>query len=65
MKPQTRAMLAMLFGRDEQGLSALDALRLLGCYRAGARVYELRKAGFNIRTERRHGETAVYFLETR
>jgi hypothetical protein len=44
-------------------VSALDALRHLGIYRCGARVWDLRKMGYNITTTRRHGHVAVYKLE--
>jgi hypothetical protein len=62
MKPQTRAVLAWLQTHDS--LSALDALRYLGIYRAGARIYELRQAGYVITATRKGHETAVYHLET-
>jgi hypothetical protein len=65
MKPQSRAMLLALSRRGEAGVSAMDALFELHIYRAGARVYELRREGFAIRTERRTGQTATYFLEAR
>ena len=62
---QNRDLLRMLRRRAEwgSGVSALEVLNLLGIYRCGARVYDLRRAGFNIRTERRTGMTAFYFLE--
>jgi hypothetical protein len=62
--PQTRAMLALLTEAGTEGVSALDALRRIGCYRAGARVFQLRQAGHSIRTERKARMTARYFLET-
>jgi hypothetical protein len=63
-KPQTLAALALLQAHPE-GVSALDFLRAIGVYRAGARVMELRQAGWLIRTERKAGATATYFLEGR
>jgi hypothetical protein len=65
MKPQTRDLLRLLQARSPEGVSALDALFQLHIYRAGARVFELRREGYNVRTERKAGETAVYFLEGR
>ena len=65
MKPQSRAMLLALSRRGEAGVSAMDALFELHIYRAGARIFELRKEGFNIRTERKRGMVATYVLEAK
>ena len=65
MRPQTRAMLLALSRRGEAGVSAMDALYDLHIYRAGARIYELRREGFSIRTERTPGQTATYVLEAK
>ena len=62
LKPQTRALLEEL---RKGPVSSLDCLRVVGSYRASARVMELRQAGYIIRTERKSGQTAVYFLEGR
>jgi hypothetical protein len=62
LKPQTRALLEEL---RKGPVSSLDCLRVVGSYRASARVMELRQAGYLIRTERKAGQTAVYFLEGR
>jgi hypothetical protein len=37
----------------EQGgaLTPLDALNLFGCFRLGARIYDLKRAGMKIETE--------------
>jgi hypothetical protein len=35
----------------------------MGIYRLSARVYDLRLMGHSIRTEKRPGQTATYFLE--
>jgi hypothetical protein len=43
-------------------VSALEALLDLGIYRAGARVYDLKREGHHIETTRRPGQTAVYSL---
>ena len=61
---QNRVMLAMLQSAGDHGVSALEALRRAGIYRAGARVFELRKLGHSIRTERKARMTARYYLET-
>lgn len=31
-------------------ITPMEALRLFGCYRLGARIYDLRKSGMKIRT---------------
>ena len=60
MRPQAVALLAMLQAHPE-GVSALDILRA-GCYRASARVLELRQAGYPVQTRRKAGQTATYWL---
>jgi hypothetical protein len=36
---------------DGNSLTQLRALHLFGCFRLGARVYDLKKKGWNIKTE--------------
>lgn len=36
---------------DGKSITPLDALNLYGCFRLGARVNDLRKQGYDIRTE--------------
>ena len=62
MPAQTRAMLDLLRARGPEGVSALDALRVIGCYRPAARVWQLKRAGYVITTTRKRGQTAVYRL---
>lgn len=50
MKPQTRAVLALL-ERHPEGVTPLDALDEAGSFRLGARVYELKADGYDIETE--------------
>jgi len=51
-------------------ISPIDALRRYGCFRLGARIYELREEGMNIKTTMVHSLTnprkkyAVYHLST-
>jgi hypothetical protein len=61
---QSAALLQLLRNAGPEGVSAIEALRWLGIYRVGARIFQLRQAGYVIRTERRNHETAVYHLET-
>ena len=60
---QKRKMLELLRRAGPDGVSAMEALRYEGIYRASARVYELTREGHNIRTETVRGQTARYFLE--
>ena len=60
---QTKLVLALLQAAGDQGVSALTLLKVAGVYRAGARIYELRQAGHQIRTERKARQTARYYLE--
>lgn len=32
-------------------ITPLEALNLFGCFRLGARIFDLREAGYNIKTE--------------
>lgn len=50
MKPSTAAVLGLL-RRHPEGCTALDALDGVGSFRLGARVFELRKAGYVIDSE--------------
>jgi hypothetical protein len=55
MKPDTTNLLRLLRQRGEQGVTPIDAWRMLGSYRCGARVYELRKAGYPVTTTLEQG----------
>lgn len=48
---QNQALLRLLRLRGPEGVTPLDALRELGCFRAAARVWELKAAGHDIRTD--------------
>ena len=48
MKPNTAATLALLRTRGAYGVTPLDALGASGSFRLGARVWELKEAGFDI-----------------
>lgn len=50
MKPQTAATLALLRAHPE-GVTALDALDTIGSFRLGARIWELKAAGYDIETD--------------
>lgn len=60
---QCERLLRALKAAGTQGVTAMQALDQGGMYRAGARVFELRKRGYKITTERRPGMTARYRLE--
>jgi hypothetical protein len=60
---QRTRLLKALRAAGPLGVTAMQALDQGGMYRAGARIYELRKLGYNISTERRLGQTAKYRLE--
>ncbi len=50
MKPQTRSVLALM-RLNPDGITALDALRDVDSLRLGARIWELKQAGYAILTE--------------
>lgn len=51
MKPSTAATLALLRARGSYGVSPLDALAAIGSFRLGARIWELKQAGYDVRAE--------------
>lgn len=59
---QCQTVLRLLRERGEAGITAIELDRAFGIYRAGARVFELRRAGHTILTENHHGKTARYRL---
>lgn len=50
MKPSTRDVLALM-RLNPEGITSLDALRDVGSFRLGARIWELKQEGFEIITE--------------
>jgi hypothetical protein len=47
----TQAVLRLLRARGAEGLTPIEALREVGTFRLGARVFDLRKAGHRIERE--------------
>lgn len=43
-------------------ITPLEALQAYGCFRLGARICDLRKAGYGIKTERSKDGYAIYSL---
>lgn len=41
----------LMYMRDFGSITQLEAMRDLGCMRLGARVYDLKREGYNIRRE--------------
>lgn len=55
----------LMYMRDFGSITQLEAMRDLGCMRLGARVYDLKREGYNIRREtetskNRYGEDTSY-----
>ena len=48
---QKAQLMALLRLRGEEGVTPLDALNMIGCFRLGARVFELRMEGHLIINE--------------
>lgn len=64
-KATQRDQILLALMRGER-LSGLDALRRFGCFRLGARVWELKRDGYDIQREwvTKRGKTFVsYFME--
>jgi len=53
VKPSTAATLDLLRWQPA-GITALDALDRIGSFRLGARVWELRAAGYDVTSERNY-----------
>ena len=64
-KGQNRKILAYM--RKGHSITPLDALRLFGCFRLGARIFDLKQAGHNISREivkvQRGARVARYSME--
>ena len=63
MKP-TQSELILAYMKKHGSITPLDALLEIGCFRLGARIWDLKQAGHNIETEMvevktRHGGTAT------
>lgn len=56
MKPQTRDILALLRERGGEGVTAIDALAIVGSFRLAARIAELRAEGYRIESRRVPGQ---------
>ena len=52
---RTHAELVLDYLREHGSVTPLDALNEFGCFRLGARIYDLRKAGHRIVTEMEEG----------
>lgn len=65
----TQAAKILEYLQSGHRITPLDALRLFGCFRLGARVWDLRKEGYNIASvTKKVGDgkwVAEYFLEGR
>ena len=51
MNTQTRAILAYLRA-NPGGITPLEALGAIGCFRLGARIFDLKALGYEIATDR-------------
>jgi hypothetical protein len=51
VKPGTRLILELLRTRGAHGVTSLDALASVGCFRLAARVKEIRDAGYAVTSE--------------
>lgn len=68
---RNQCAMILRFMRDFGGISQAQAIDEFGCYRLGARIWDLRHRGYSIKTEKRtkknrYGKTvnyAVYLLE--
>lgn len=47
MKPQTEQVL-LLLSESSRGITALDALREIGCMRLAARIHEIKRTGYHV-----------------
>lgn len=63
-KSQTKRILDYLL--TGKGITAIQALKMFGCFRLSGRIWEIRQCGFNIESNfvKRNGKTfCEYFLK--
>ena len=46
-----------------EAITPIDALQMFGCFRLGARIYDLRQEGLSIRTNMSKAGYAIYRME--
>lgn len=51
LRRQTQIELILAHLKSGRSITPLDALKLYGCFRLGARCHELKKMGYDIKTE--------------
>ena len=51
MKQTKKAKLLKYLQTHRRGITGLDALRMFGLYRLSGEIHELRKEGYNIKTD--------------
>ena len=61
----TQTQKILMYLRDVGSITAMDALREFGCMRLGARIWDLRRAGYQIMktmecSRNKHGERVSY-----
>ncbi len=61
-KKSTQEQEILMWLKDGKGLSPIEALNVFGCFRLAARIFNLRRKGHSIRTDRRNKYT-IYYLE--
>ena len=54
-KKQTDKQAVLAYLKEHKTITPIEALNSIGCYRLGARIYELRHDGHQIATEFVHG----------
>lgn len=52
MKDLTQTDMILIHLKDSGGITSWEAIKEYGCTRLSARIYELRKRGYNIENER-------------
>lgn len=66
MKAQAQTKEILRYLQSGRALTPLEALERFGCFRLGARIYDLKKQGYDIRTDtiQKNGKQfASYSLE--
>jgi len=51
MKTESQNTAILRHLKSGKGISPMLALKLFGCFRLGARIYDLKKRGFDIKSE--------------
>ena len=60
-QPQTQEDKILQYLQSGKSITPIEALNLFGCFRLGARCYDLKKKGYDIKSTLVRGESGKHF----